>query len=457
MSYWLWLGKSKSDCVIIAFCFGYNPDDDIGKWVGNKNLVKPITQAIVKMLRSKRFGKVFPQFGKYDGSLRMFKNCAESDGTFTLADSKKALSFGCYNKDTDTNGLRFNKQFFDDITQAIDRENVRMHKKDMEKYNAEWSKRQYDEFSVLRWFTGTSYHREDFLSQIIIKLANKQPLIKLCDKKLNKYGWSKFVEFNQNKDSVFIRVPKLADLDLGEEKCYCTFPQKYSKEEALKELHSGLNAKRRFMAMEQQRPLPPESMAFDYVFLQQYDTLPQEIKEDNCRTIVVIDPSRKGYDNYAGLVFKKPANEDKYYLVDCYYKKVSSKYAVPKICERASYHKAEKIIFERNTCDEYQMKKTIEEELKKYDWKETKISSFYTTLNKEDKISKYRDDIKDKIVFPRQGMYYEDSDMGRAMSDIVNYSFDGKNGNDDSIDCCAMLIMNDEKKTKNSIGTFKFW
>ena len=39
--------NSKSDCVIISFCFGYDVNDDIMKIVGNRNLVKPITQAIV--------------------------------------------------------------------------------------------------------------------------------------------------------------------------------------------------------------------------------------------------------------------------------------------------------------------------------------------------------------------------------------------------------------------------
>ena len=450
-------GKSKSDCVIISFCFGYNSDDDVGKWVGNKTLVKPTTQAIVKMLRSKKFGKVFPQFGKYDGSMKMFKNCAETDGTFTLTESTKAMSFGCFNKETDTNGLRFNKQFFDDITQAVDRENTKSHKKDWERYKSEWSKRQYDTYSVLRWATGTSYHREDFLSRLIKEWSNGQNLIKLSDKKLLKYGWSKFVEFNQKKNSVFIRVPKLADLDLGEDKCYCTFPQKYSKEEALAELHGSMNAKRRFMAMEQQKPLPPETQAFDYAFLQQYETLSEEIKNGFCETIVVIDPNRRGGDNYAGLIFKKPNSEDKYYLVDCYYKKVGSKYAVPGICERASFHKAHEIIFEKNTCDAYQMKKALQEELIKHNWNEAHIGDFYSTLNKEEKISMYRDDVRDKIVFPRQGMYYEDSDMGRAMADITNYSFEGKNGNDDSIDCCVSLIIYKSKKTKNTIETFNFF
>lgn len=443
--------NSKSDCIIIAFCFGYDVNDDIMKVVGNKQLVKPLTQAIVKMLKSKGFGKVFPEFGKYNGENSMFKNCAETDGTFTLADSKKALSFACYNKETSIDGGRFNKQFYDDVTQSDDRENVKAHKKDRGRYESQWKKRQYDEFSCLRWFTGTAYHREDFISWVKVYYANNRELIK--DSSASKMKWSKFVKLSEDRKTVYISVPKLADLELGEKKCYCTFPQKYSKEEALKELHSSDTAIRRFMAMEQQQPLPPESLAFDWVYLKQYEELPQKIKDGDCETLVIIDPNRKGRDNYAGLIFKKPndINDDHWYFVDCFYKKVSSKIAIPKICERACHHKADRIAFETNTVDSYQMKKEIKENMLKYGWKEYKVSDFYSTLNKEEKISKYRDDIRDKIIFPHRTMYYPDSDMGRALADITNYSFDVKNLNDDSIDCCAMLMIVAEKKTGNSI------
>ena len=449
--------NSKSDCTIIAFCFGYNPSDDIMKIVGNPSLVKPITQSIVKMLKSDRFSKVFPLFSKYNGKDKndMFKNCAETEGTFTLADSKKSLSFACYNKGTSIDGGRFNKQFYDDVTQSDDRENVNAHLKDRGKYNSQWKKRQYDEFSVKRWFTGTAYHREDFLSYIRKDLANKKELV--IDESTIKQLWNKFVRLSEDRKTVYISVPKLADLDLGEDKCYCTFPQKYSKAEALKELHGSENAKRRFYAMEQQTPLPPETLGFDHAYLKHYDVLPSEIKEGKCRTIVIIDPNRKGKDNYAGLIFKKPDSEDVYYFVDCFYKKVGSKVAIPQICERASHHKADIISFENNTVDSYQMKKEINGYMAKFGWKEAKLNDFYSVLNKEDKISMHRDDIREKIVFPKQGMYYEDSDMGRAMSDIVNYSFEVKPKNDDSIDCCAMLIESESKKTQNTIETFDFW
>ena len=447
--------NSKSDCIIITFCFGYDINDDIMKVVGNRTLVKPITQSIVSMIKSKNFRKVFPQYNVYEKADDIFETCSIVDGSFKLKGSKKATSFACFNKDTPIDGSRFNKQFYDDITQSDDRENVNAHYKDRNKFDSQWKKRQYDELSCKRWFTGTAYHREDFLSYISKYYAENKELIN--DENTKKLKWNKFVKLNHSKTTVYIKIPKLADLELGEDKCYCTFPQKYSKIEAIKELHSSQTALRRFMAMEQQEPMPPESLAFDWLYLRQYKVLPQSIKEGKCETYAIIEPNTKVKYNYSCLILKKPLDENFYYFVDCYYKKVSSKIAIPKIIERIKHHKVDIISFENNTADDYLMKQELNSKLTGVGYKDYKIDSIFSTKNKEEKISSNRDDIRELIVFPQRGMYYEDSDMGRALSDIVNYSFEGKNGNDDSIDCCAMLVEKVNKKTKNTISSIKLY
>lgn len=440
--------NSKSDCVIISFCFGYDINDDIGKWVGNPKLVKVNTKGIVEMIKSKKFAKVFPEF-QFDNKDDIFSKCAIGDGEFTLSKSKKQISFGCYNKATDTNGLRFNKQFFDDITQMQDAENVAMHEKDIATYEGEWKKRQYDEYNVLRWFTGTAYHREDFLSYIRKINAHNNPLIK--DDNL-KTRWAKFVRLNDTKKCVYISIPKLADLELGEDKCYSTFPQKYSKVEALRDLHKSESARRRFYAMEQQQPQPPETMRFDHSYFRHYKELPKEIMENDCYTYVIIDPNRKGKDNYAGLIFKEPLSEiNRFYLVDCYYKKTNSKVAIPCICERAHHHLADYIIYEENTTDSSLLEEKINEEMSKYSDYEFQIDSIYSTEKKEVKINNNSDFILDNIVLPSQDMYYEDSDMGRCINDIVNYTFENNKLNDDSIDCCAMLGEYKGKHNENEL------
>lgn len=448
-------GKSKSDCVIISFILGVDINSEIMKIVGNNKLVTPQTQNIALMIMSKRHGKVFPQFGKYEGTKDMFKIYTLSDGKFGLKDSKTPINFACYNKETPIDGTRFNYQFYDDITQSDDMENTTSHKRDWERYTNQWKKRQKDEFNCLRFFTGTAYHREDFISRIRSYMANNRPLLK-CRLKTK---WARYVKFSEDNQTVYVTVPKLADFELGEDKCYCTFPQRYSKQEALKMLHSTIGARRSFMAMEQQQPMPPESLAFDWIFMKQYKTLPQEIVDKVCDTIAIIDPSRFGRDNYACLIFKQPINDNEkelWYLTDCYYKQKSAKMAIPSICAMLSKHNVGQVYFESNTTDVYLMKKEIQSTLQKYGNTRCKVYDFYSTLKKEEKISYYRDEIRENIVIPQQGMYNPDSDMGRALSDITNYSFEYKNAHDDSIDVMAMLCNILDKKHKNEIEILNF-
>lgn len=444
-------GKSKSDCVIMCFILGYDVNADIIKVVGNPTAMEGIVPRVVEMLKSKRFGKVFPVLGKYNGSDDMFKRQTISDNCIALADSTKAASLVCFNKETKTSGIRGNYQFYDDITQAEDAENISKHERDVSTYQSVWSKREYNQFKTKRWFTGTSYNREDFICKMIDKYSKGLPLC--ADLEIQKYKWAKFCKKTQNGKMVVIRIPKLVDLELGEDKCYCSFPEKFSKEEALDLLHSDApNSRRSFYAMEQQSPLPPESMKFDWVYLRTYKKLPKDILDNNCFCRVIIDPSRKGKDNYAALIFKSIDGQKDWYFVDCYYEqKVTSKYAIPEICKKAAFHKADTISFEQNATDASLITDLIKTELLKNGNRECNIDDFWSQENKEEKILKYSDDILTDIIFPDREIFHIDSPMGRAMKDITCYSFDFKVVHDDSIDCCAMFESRLKQNNENTI------
>lgn len=448
--------NSKSDCVIMCFILGYDVNADIIKVVGNPTAMEGIVPRVVEMLKSKRFGKVFPVLGKYNGSDDMFKRQTISDNCIALADSTKAASLVCFNKETKTSGIRGNYQFYDDITQAEDAENVSKHERDVSTYQSVWSKREYNQFKTKRWFTGTSYNREDFICKMIDKYSKGLPLC--VDMEIQKYKWAKFCKKTQNGKMVVIRIPKLVDLELGEDKCYCSFPQKFSKEEALDLLHSDApNSRRSFYAMEQQSPLPPESMKFDWVYLRTYKKLPKDILDNNCFCRIIIDPSRKGKDNYAALIFKSIDGKKDWYLVDCYYEqKVTSKYAIPEICKKAAFHKADIISFEQNATDASLITDLIKTELLKNGNRECNIDDFWSQENKEEKILKYSDDILTDIIFPDREIFHSDSPMGRAMKDITCYSFDFKVVHDDSIDCCAMFESRLKQNNENTIEVLDY-
>ena len=441
--------NSKSDCVIICYIFGYNINADIMKVVGNPSVIQPIFSGVVNMLKSQKFGKVFPEFGKYNGTDEMFKECKSGDGAFTLKESKVGRSFYIVNKATSLDGARYNYQFYDDVTQSNEKHNLRAHQSDINKYTSQWSRRCYNVNTVLRWFTGTAYHTEDFLSWIKRDLANNEDWeVDLKTQKV--FAWSKFVGISADKKSVSVSVPGLIDFSLGLDKCYSSFPEKYPKNEYLKDYRRNAEE---FFAMTQQEPVPSEALAFAYVRLQQWFELPEEIRKNDCRTIAIIDPARKGKDNYACLIFKESKSK-LWYLIDGYYKKVSAKIAVPGMCERMALHKVDRICFEQNATDIDLLEEKIKEEMAKNNWLEYTIESFWNNENKEERISRTRDDIKDIIVFPGKGVFHKAQPMGMAMYDIINYTFEGNNINDDSIDCCSMLTLVVNQDNENEIAFF---
>lgn len=440
--------NSKSDCVIICYILGYDHNATIMKVVGNPKLVGEITQNITKMLLSPRFGKVFKEFGDCKGKENeMFTTIKQTDGTFKLKWSKQARSFLCVNKDTAIDGTRYDYQFYDDVTQSKDKENVTQHMKDRSNYTSQWKKRASNEFTTKRFFTGTAYHREDFLSYIKSYQSNNVPLVKELE--LTKFKWSKFVKFSQDRKTAYIIVPKLANLEFGEEKSYCTFPQRFSKKEALDMYHGNLGSRREFFAMEQQTPLPPEKLCFDYAYLNQYEKLPEDIIKRQSLSKMIIDPSRKGYDNFSALIFEKSSleNKNKWYFTSCFYEQVSSKAAIPEVVKLIIDHKCTTIYVETNI----DITDSLENELQRNKYYDYEIVPFYSYEKKDEKISNTRDDIRDNIIFPIEGMYHFDSPMGRAMSDIVNYSMEGKNKHDDSIDCCAMFMIQESEESSNTI------
>ena len=443
--------NSKSDCVIISFILGYDPSASIMKVVGNPRLVGEITENVVKMIQSPRFCKVFKNYeeliNKNGNKEDIFDSISRKDGVFKIKGSKKARSFLCVNKDTAIDGTRYDYQFFDDVTQSKDRERVDRHMADRNNFTSQWKKRASSEFLTKRFFTGTAYHREDFLSYTKkYFLHNDQPI---KDIDTAGFRWSKFVKLSKDKKTVYISVPKLANLDLGEEMCYCTFPQKYSKQEALNMLHGSLGSRREFFAMEQQEPLPPESLAFDYAYLNKYSRLPTDIIERKAKSKIIIDPSRKGGDNFAGLIFEQSSieNTNKWYLTSCYYEKTSSKVALPEIADLIVDHKVDIIYLETNIdCSQL-----LEIELKKRGYVNYELKEFYSSQKKSEKIAEERDNIRDDIIFPIQGMYSPESAMGRCMMDIVSYSFETNNKHDDSIDCCAMFTKQEKSQNQNTI------
>lgn len=446
-------GKTKSDNYTIAFALGYDKSQSILKVTGTKAIVGGSLGRIEAILTCPKFLKVFPEFKTLiDKYSTIIKNRSLSEGKFTLYDANPDFTFRIVNKETATNGVRANIIMLDDVCRAEDAENLAAHLADIKRWNTEWKKRRHDEHNIMYIITGTAYHKEDIISYIIKdRLMNKRKVM-LGDK-----GWQKFTGTNEKQDTIFVSVPKIDNFKKDRSLWICTFPEKYTLNEAIKEMNAD---KRSFMAMDQQEPMNPESLPFDPSRCIIHETLPEGLLENGEATIMV-DPARKGKDYTAAGIFmtldyEKPQKERLYYMVDCYCKKKAMEEAYDDIADLIIRYEVEVAVLESNT--ESSIRRFILETLSKKgynDLNKKNVMSITTTENKENKISRLRGTIVKHISFPDIFDYNDMSDMHKFLKMVHEYSLEKKNVNDDAPDCCAMFVDNIIAKDKLNLPKFK--
>lgn len=424
-------GKSKSDNIIVSFIFGYDSNATVLKLIGNPSLIPIQISRILSIMTSPKYGKVFPQYGKYNGNkFKMCRILQASDGKIAFTDSKSGLSLYIANKDTPIDGGRFQYLFFDDVTRSTDMDNIKAHEKDVKDYDAQWSKRVYNDYNALFFFTGTAYHREDFISVMKRRLSKNQPLIPTKHR---------YTSITSDQDAIFVIVPKLDENDES------TFPEKCSTEKA-KALRAA--NERTFYAMEQQTPLASENLPYDYMNLKTYTKLPAEIMINDCRSVAMIDPARKA-KNYVTMGIFKQAKDGMWYFVDVFYKKVLMRTCYDELTNKIIRHNVDLVINENNT--DTSLEYVLKEKLTAKGYTQFTSKSIFSTQNKEDKIGNQRDNMVLKIVYPAPGMFHDSSDMGKCMLHITTYSTQSKVEYDDGPDMVAMfckeVIDNDKENT----------
>ena len=238
----------------------------------------------------------------------------------------------------------------------------------------------------------------------------------------------KWTEVSKTGSSVWIGVPALDENDKS------TCPKRYSTEK--------LRKKRKhmdrflWMCVYQQDPIAPEGLEFDWAVLDQYDELPNSRIE--CR-YASLDPARKGKNYVSMPICYKYESSEKYFLADFLYKKKSMKELYDEIVDKIIIHKLNKLVLENNT--DTSLKEVLETRLKNRGYLGCVIIEHYSTINKEKRINDHQGDIRNMIVYPRKGMYPQNTDMGKAMDGVTSYSFNYPNKFDDGIDSIGMFVM----------------
>lgn len=425
-------GKSVSDAFLQAFIYGYNIDSTVLKICGNDKITEDCFNNVTSLMISPYYAKVFPYYAQFDGQInKMFEFHARKDLTFKIRGSVKSKNLMIATKLSDTNGVRADYLFLDDITQRRDMSNLTQHEKDIHSFTHEWYERKAkdDEFQIVA--SGTTYSQFDILSHLK-REAGGENAVKSTINKYTSIARSSLVV--ENGLSVFVCVP-LLDYDTDES----TYPSKITTTKARLKREKHLAE---FMAMDQQTPLPPESSPFYYTKLREYSTLPQVNECGRMETcIAALDTKRRGKDFLSMPIFfeaddPETKDETAHYLVDWLYTDRSMKECLPLIVAKIIHRKITRLYVERNT--EECIETLLQDKLKEQGYTSCVIEEVYSTEPKDRRIMSAEGDIKAKMIFPQHNMYAQSNDIGKALLYFYGYTYTGKVAHDDAPDSLAL-------------------
>ena len=369
----------------------------------------------------------------------MFDFHARKDLVFKIKGSVQAKNLIITTKLSDTNGIRADYLFLDDITQRKDMSNLTQHQKDIHSFHHEWYERKAKdgEFQIIA--SGTTYSQFDILSHLK-REAGGENAVKSPKNKYTFLAKSNLVV--ENGLSVFVCVP-LLDYDTDES----TYPQKITTTKARikREKHPA-----EFWAMDQQRPMPPDSSPFYFTKLREYTTLPEIGECGRLETCVAaLDTKRRGKDFLSMPIFFEADDpeykgETSHYLVDWLYDDRSMKECIPLIVSKIIQRKITRLYVERNT--EECIETLLQDKLHEQGYTSCVIEEVYSTEPKDRRIMSAEGDIKAKMIFPQYNMYAPSNDMGKALLNFYGYTYKGTVAHDDAPDSLALyakrFIMN---------------
>ena len=425
--------NSISDAFMQSWIFGIDIDNDILKVCGNDKFTDDCFQNVLKLMLSHNYAKVFPYYAQFDcDQNQMFSFCARKDLKFAITGSKKSTNLRIVTKLSDVNGVRAKYLFLDDITQRKDMSNLNQHQKDIHAFTHEWFERNYNRNYFYIVASGTTYSQFDLLSHLKRVMGGE----KAVKSPINKYTHlSKSDYITEGGVSVFVCVP-LLDYDTDQS----TYPKKISTASARKKRAENPTE---FFAMDQQRPMPPDSSPFYFTKLRQYTTLPQIGECGRLETCVAaLDTKRRGKDFLSMPIFfeaqdaERP-NETVFYLKDWLYDDRPMKECIPLVVAKIIQNQITRLYVERNT-DEC-IETILQDKLREQGYTACVIEEVYSTEPKDRRIMSSEGDIKSKMIFPEYNMYAPSSDVGKALLNVYGYRYNGKVEHDDAPDSLALF------------------
>ena len=202
-----------------------------------------------------------------------------------------------------------------------------------------------------------------------------------------------------------------------------------------------------FRALYMNQPIEREGLLYAEDELRRYFELPEGEPDG---VISVCDTKDKGKD-YAFMPVAYIYGND-YYIADCICDNGLPDVVEPRIVNCLLTNKVQMSRFEHNNAGG-RIAKDIQETVKSKGGI-TKITTKFTTSNKETKIILNSVWVKEHCLFKDKSMYKKKDDYGKMMEMLCSYTVAGKNKHDDVPDGMAMLSEYAQSFTRNKVEIF---
>ncbi len=187
-----------------------------------------------------------------------------------------------------------------------------------------------------------------------------------------------------------------------------------------------------FRALYMNEPIEREGLLFHEDELRRYFELPDREPDG---IYAVCDTKDKGEDYAVCPIAYQYGND--FYIVDAVCDNNKPEIVEPRIENLLVKYKPHIAQFESNAAGG-RVAKDIQEHIKARGCR-TKITTKYTTANKETKIITNSPFVKDRFLFKDESTYEPKSDYGKMINMLCSYTMAGKNKHDDAPDALSML------------------
>ena len=203
-----------------------------------------------------------------------------------------------------------------------------------------------------------------------------------------------------------------------------------------------------FRALFMNEPIEREGLVYDETELRRYFELPDEEPEI---IIAVCDTKDKGTDYCVQVVGYKYG--DYYYIEDVICDNNLPEIVDGRLVEQLMRNNVQMANYESNNAGG-RVATTVQQEIKAMGGR-TKITTKFTTANKETKIIVNSAWVKEHCLFKAKEKYNKQSDYGKFISMLCSYTMAGKNKNDDVPDAISMFAEYAQSFIQRRVEVFK--